>query len=221
MSNRGRLLVGGILVVLVIAVGIVAAATTRRPGGATDPSPEPSAAASIGTAASGTPGVATGSPIVTVDPSDGSASSTTPPRLEPTASPRAAGDPRLAYAEFLLRANEDRSTVDDLNTTLRAAIDLQDRDAVRKASVDILDFVDSERDWLREHPPAECYADAHGAANAMLAAYGTAADAFIAWSNATPGLDALAALEHALEAANDAGDALTAFAQALETTTCP
>ena len=33
------------------------------------------------------------------------------------------------------------------------------------AAVAILDFVDVERDWLREHPPAECYAAAHASAN--------------------------------------------------------
>ena len=210
-------MLGGILVVVVIAVGIVAAANTRRPGGA-DATPEPSVAASIGQAASGTPRTEPSNPAASVETSP----SPTPTRtLEPSSSARASGDPRDAYVEFLLRANDDRSTVDDLNTTLRAALDIQDRDAARRASVDILDFVDSERDWLREHPPAECYVDAHASANAMLAAYGTAADAFIAWTQAASGLDALAALGRAAEAANVASDALVDFGAVLEITTCP
>ena len=67
-----------------------------------------------------------------------------------------------------------RSTVEGLNGALTRAAEAQDADAVRTASVDILDFVDVERDWLRDHPPTDCYADAHGAAAAMLDAYGTA-----------------------------------------------
>lgn len=208
------MLVGGVLVTVVIAVGIVAAASTRRPG-APGPSTEPSVAASIGTAASGTPR-ATPSPSATAEATEGSPT----PTPQPTPEARATGDPRLAYAEFLLRANDDRSTVERLNSALVAGFDDEDRDAVRDASVDILDFVDSERVWLREHPPAECYADAHRAANSMLAAYGTAADRFIAWTKAAKGLDSLAAIGRALEAANAASDALVAFGRVLEDTTC-
>jgi hypothetical protein len=213
MSNRSGVLVGGILVVVVIAVGIVAAANTRRPGGAPDALPEPSVAASIGTASSGTPGIATASPTAASETSPGASAS--------TPQPRSTGDPRHAYAEFLTRTHEDRTTVADLNTTLQAAIENKDRDATRAASVDILDFVDSDRDWLRDHPPAECYVDAHDAANAMLTAYGTAADGFIAWSNAPIGLDSLAAFTSALEAVNAANDALVAFDGRLGITTCP
>ena len=84
----------------------------------------------------------------------------------------------------------------------------------------ILDFVDGERDWLREHPPADCYAAAHAAANAMLEAYGDAADRFIRWAATGGGLSGLAALGDALDAADAAGEALTAFGKALEATTC-
>jgi hypothetical protein len=137
-----------------------------------------------------------------------------------TPKPRTTGDPRLAYAAFLLRANDDRSTVESLNRALAAGVDDQDRGAVRAASVDILAFVDSEHDWLRDHPPAACYADAHDAAGAMLDAYGTAADRFIAWSDAKPGLDSLVALGLAAQAADRAGEALSAFGRALEAATC-
>ena len=58
-------------------------------------------------------------------------------------------------------------------------------------------------------------------ATAMLDAYGTAADRFIAWSDAAPGFESLAALALAAQAADAARDALAAFVQALEATTCP
>ena len=215
MTDRRSVLIGGIVIVAVIAIGAVAAATTPRPAGVPDPSPEPSVEVSIGHAASGTPRVATPSPTASAEPTEAAATPNPTPKALTT------GDPRLAYAEFLLRANDDRATVDTMNAALAAGIDAQDREAVRKAAVEILDFVDSERVWLLGHPPAACYADAHDAANAMLAAYGTAADRFIAWTKATPGLDSLAALGRAAEAATAAGDALSAFGRALEATRCP
>ena len=137
------------------------------------------------------------------------------------APPRASGPPRLAWAKFLARLNEDRSTVDGLNAALTTAAQSQDTDAVKAASVDILDFVDAERDWLRDHPPADCYADAHGAAAAMLDAYGAAADRFIAWTTTGGGLGGLPALGDAVAAADAARAAFETFVAALEGTTCP
>ena len=107
-----------------------------------------------------------------------------------------------------------------LNQALQDAAEAGDRPAARRASIDILDFADAEQDWLREHPPAACYADAHAAADTMLEAYAATADAFIAWADAGTGLDGLAAFARALEAAGTAGDALTALGRELETTTC-
>jgi hypothetical protein len=205
MADRRRVLAGGIVIAIVIVVGALAAATTPRPGASSDPSAEPSVAVSIGQPASGTPRDATPSPTATA---------------RATAKPRTTGDPRLAYAAFLLRANDDRTTVESLNSAVAAGVEDQDRDAVRAASVDVLDFVDTERDWLHEHPPAACYANAHDAADAMLDAYGTAADRFILWSKAAPGLDSLAALARAAEAADAAGEAVAAFGRELEATTC-
>jgi len=132
----------------------------------------------------------------------------------------ASGAPRLGYAEFLLRVNDDRSTVDRLNRALSAAVDTQDPDAVRRAAVDILDFVDAERDWLRAHPPAECYTAAQASATAMLDAYGAAADQFVAWSASGGGLEGLGALGRAVDAASAAGDALASFGKVLEVTSC-
>jgi hypothetical protein len=219
MADRRRVLLAGIVIAIVVAVGALAAVTTRRPGVSPDPSADPSPAASIGEATSGTPGGVTPSPTATLETPTPSPTATA--TAKPTPKPRTTGDPRLAYAAFLLRANDDRSKVESLNRALAAAVEDQDRDAARAASVDILEFVDSEHDWLREHPPAACYADAHDAADAMLEAYGTAADRFITWSNAKPGLDSLAALALAAQAADAAGEALTAFGRALEATTCP
>ena len=144
-----------------------------------------------------------------------------PTRAPATAPPRASGPPLLAWAEFLARLNEDRSTVEGLNAALTTAAQAQDPDAVRAASVDILDFVDVERDWLRDHPPADCYAAAHGAAAAMLDAYGTAAERFIDWSASGGGLAGLPALGVAIDAADTARAAFTTFVAALEGTTCP
>ena len=212
------------MVVVVAVLAVLLGAT--RPRGAPAPSAQPSgtgglvppatfsagptvpaASASTGTVASAVP---SGDP--TAAPSRPSA---------PTAAPRATGDPRLAYAEFLLRLNDDRAQAERLNANLSSAAQAQDPVAVRRASVAILDFVDSERDWLRGHPPATCYADAHESAGAMLDAYGTAADRFIRWADPGGGLAGLGALGEALDAAQEAGDALAAFGRALEGTRCP
>jgi hypothetical protein len=138
-----------------------------------------------------------------------------------TVPPRATGAPRLAYAAFLLRINDDRATVETLNGALSAAAQAQDPDAVRRAAVDILDFVDSERDWLRDNPPADCYAAAHASAGTMLDAYGAAADAFVTWAASGGGIAGLGALGKAADAAQAAGDALSAFGHVLEATRCP
>jgi len=162
--------------------------------------------------------------LPTSDPAPDPTRSTNP--TSPTADaaifpPRASGPARLAHAEFLLRVNTDRSTVDGLDRALSAAVDAQDPDAVRTAAVAILDFADAERDWLREHPPADCYALAHGSAMAMLDAYGTAADRFVTWSATGGGLAGLTELARALDAAQAAADALTTFGKTLEATSCP
>ncbi len=54
----------------------------------------------------------------------------------------------------------------------------------------------------------------------MLEAYGTAADLFIKWAATGGGLDGLTALGDALDAADAAGAALTAFGKVLEATSC-
>jgi hypothetical protein len=149
-----------------------------------------------------------------------SAAVSTIPTIAPSLDPASSGPPRLAYAAFLRRVNDDRATVGTLNGALSSAAQAQDPAAVRHAAVDILDFVDTERDWLRENPPADCYAAAHASAGAMLDAYAAAADAFIAWAQTGGGFGGLGALGKAVDTAQVASDALTTFGHALEVTTC-
>jgi hypothetical protein len=202
------LLGGGVAIVLVIAALAIA-----RPGRAPLPSAQPTGSGGLIPAATST---APPSAVATDTPDP------TAPRIPAaTVAPRATGDPRLAYAAFLIRVNDDRTTVQRLNAALSTAAQAQDPKAVRTAAVAILDFIDGERDWLRQHPPADCYAAAHVAAGAMLDAYGTAADAFIHWADTGGGLAGLAALGDALDAAQTASTALDAFGHSLETTTCP
>jgi hypothetical protein len=208
-----------VLVGAVVVTAVVDGALARSRGEA---APSPPASIALVDAASGAP-----SAIPSTQPSPEPMISSTPspiasatPTPRPTTRPVATGDARLAYAEFLLRLDDDRATVTRLNQTLQETAEAGDRPAVRRASIDILDFADAEQDWLREHPPAACYADAHAAADSMLEAYAATADAFIAWADAGEGLDGLAAFGRALEAAGAAGDALTVLGRELEATTC-
>ena len=224
MADRRRVLVGGVVIATVIAVGTLAAVSTRQPGVSPAPSAEPSPAASIGQAASGTPRDATSSPTV---PLESPAVTPTPiPTADPTppADAQAEDDRRPRPRLRGVPAARERRPLDRRGPQpgpRRRRRGPGSRRRRGRPSVDILAFVDSERDWLLAHPPAECYADAHDAAIAMLDAYGTAADRFIAWSDAAPGLESLAALALAAQAADVARDALAAFVQALEATTCP
>lgn len=212
--------------VLVGAV-LVAARPTSPEAVTTPPSGSPSSTLAATTAPSPSPASdptvaptpeATPSPTPTPPPT---ASPEPTPESTPTDPPEADGDPRLLYAEFLLRVNDDRASVESLNAALSDAAQAQDTAAVRRASVDILDFVDTERDWLREHPPAACYATAHKGARSMIAAYGDAAERFFDWSGTGGGLAGLEALGAAIDAAEVAGESLAAFGRALESTTCP
>jgi hypothetical protein len=143
-----------------------------------------------------------------------------PPTTDPTDGADPTLDPRLAFAEFLLRLDAARVEVQDLNATLVAAAEDGDPATVRATAVDILQFADGERDWLLAHPPAACYADAHEAAGTMVEAYATVAERAIDWVDADPGLDALDALADVLAAAEVARDALGDLGRDLEAATC-
>ena len=207
---------------LVVTVAVLAVLVRDGRQASDDPSPPPSSAAvapaGIVPSASTSGSAAASSPPPTASDAPVSPAPTSTPR--PTRRPTATGDPRLLYAEFLLRLDQDRATVVRLNQALQSATEAGDRPAARRASIDILDFADAEQDWLREHPPATCYADAHAAADRMLEAYAGTADAFITWADAGEGLAGLAALGRALDAAGIAGDALTTLGRELEATTC-
>jgi hypothetical protein len=217
MSRRWWILLGA----LAIAAVVLGAAWAGRGTSGPAPSHPPSAAPSSPTADVST--IPTSSPTIDPTPSfePGASTATTTPAPGATRAPRASGPPRLASASFLRRDKDDRATVETLNGALSTAAQAQDPTAVRHAAVDILDFVDTERDWLRDHPPADCYAAAHASAGAMLDAYGAAADAFIAWAQTGGGFGGLGALGKAVDAAQAASDALTTFGHALEATTCP
>lgn len=216
--RQTRWIFAGVLT-LVAAVALLVASLGRA-NLVVDPADSPAASNGGASAAIATGSLETATPRI--DPTaQTTPAAPTPSSASPTAPPRASGPPLLAWAEFLAHLNEDRATVEGLNVALTTAAQAQDPAAVKTASVDILDFVDVERDWLREHPPADCYAAAHGAAAAMLDAYGTAADRFIDWSDSGGGLGGLPALGVALDTADKARAAFEAFVAALEGTTCP
>jgi hypothetical protein len=181
----------------------------------------PSASPTVSLATAITTPSPTASQASTPTPTPTPTAGLTPAAPATTRPPRATGAPRLAYAAFLLRINDDRATFGTLNSALSSAAQAQDPDAVRRAAVDILDFVDSERDWLRDNPPADCYAEAHASAGAVLDAYGSAADAFISWAASGGGIAGLGALSKAADAAQAAGDALSSFGHVLDATRCP
>lgn|GEM_PF-3548418 len=174
----------------------------------------------------GVAGVPTSGPIATLRPTvsapapSPTAAPTPSPTSRPTAAPtEAAADPRLQFVEFQLRLADDAAEVQALNQALAAAAEAQDDAATVAAAVDMLDFVDRERDWLAAHPPAACYADAHAAAGAMLRDYAAVAEAAIDYAGAT-GLDRLEAFATVADRAEAAERALTDLQDALEAATC-
>ena len=224
MADRRRVLVGGVVIVAVIAVGALAAVTTRQPDASPAPSAEPSPTASVGQAASGTPRDATPSPTVLLETPDATPipTATVDPTPRPTPRPRTTGDPGLAYAEFLRRANDDRSTAEALTRALdcrRRGLRIAMRCGRRRSTSSPSPIPSGTGCWGTRRPRATRTPTM--APPPCSSAYGTAADRFIAWSDAAPGFESLAALALAAQAADAARDALAAFVQALEATTCP
>lgn len=232
MTARGRLALEGIVLAMVI---LVAAAIFMQGGNADQgaalasptndirPTSSAPSSTSVGFSASpsavASPSVAAATPTATraATPSATPTPARTPRSTPP---PRATGDPHLAYADFLSRVNDDRSKVDQFNRALSSAVTAGDREGARVAAVAILDFVDGERQWLLDNPPADCYATAHASGVAMLEAYQTAASLFVDWA-ASSGLSGLLALGKAADAATAAEAALTAFGEELGRTQCP
>jgi hypothetical protein len=228
----GGLIIGVVVVWVAVARSVIPAVTGPEAVAVASPSPDGSSDPGLDGASSTAmpdqhpatvqPLSPTPEPTAATTRSPVAPSSTGTPKPAPTRTSRPAdppGDPRLLYAEFLLRLDDARDEVAPLNAALTTAAQTGDKPVVRDTSVDILRFADRERDWLAGHPPADCYAGAHEAAGSMLEAYATVADRAIDWTART-GLAALQALARVAEAADDAQVALTELAHALETTTC-
>ena len=213
---RSRWLLVAVVAVLVVAVWATALAALARIQA------EPTLTAVAGLPTSG-PAIPSGtaSPDPTADPVASAQPTDPPPPASPTPTPvgTAGGDPRLQFVEFQLRLADAGRDVQALNEALTDAARAEDDAATVAAAVDMLDFVDRERDWLGQHPPADCYTDAHRAARSMLADYGAVADGAIDYANAT-GLDRLEAFGEVLARADAAGDALRDLGEALEAAMC-
>ena len=150
MSKRSWVVLGAVAV----AALVLAAAWVNWDASAAKPSGSPAnigASQAVTHDASATP-ITT--PAAPPTPSSSPVATRTPAPPAKTPAPRASGPARLAYAAFLRRINDDRATVERLNTSLTTAVQALDPVAARSAAVDILDFVDAERDWLRENQRA-------------------------------------------------------------------
>lgn len=216
--THGLLLGALTLIALALAAAVVAGGRGDRvpTPDSTDVAAAPTPTASDVPAPSRTPPA---SQAPTPTPAPEPSSPPTPDNTPEPAPGAPTGDPRLAYGEFQLRLADAATEVQSLNAGLRAAAEDLDTEAVQASAVDILDFVDSERDWLRDHPPAVCYARAHAAAGDMLAAYGTVAEAALRWTSAS-GLEAIAALADLGVAVEDATGEAESFARAFEAVRC-
>jgi hypothetical protein len=219
---RSRWLLVAALALAVVGVWGLAAALLLRGEDQPAPtdigiaSPAPSltvAPPPVSPSASATPSP-TPSPSPTPTPRPTPAPTRTPTRTEP-----AGDDARLRFAEFGLRLRDAATEVQALNRALTQAVQAQDDPATTAAAVDMLDFVDRQRDWLAGNPPAACYAAAHEAAGAMLRDYAAVADAALEYA-AARGLDRLEAFAIVAERAEAAGGALTDLQDALEAATC-
>jgi hypothetical protein len=168
-----------------------------------------------------TPTVAPSSPVEATDvPSDAPPSPTASPDPAPTDAPAAGSGGRPAFLAFLARLDAARASAEALNADLRDAGEASDEAAVRSTAVDMDALVTTERSWLAANPPDPCYADAHAAADDLLAAYGAVAAAAHAWADAS-GLDVLAALAQLYDAVEAAAAEAADLGPALEGASCP
>jgi hypothetical protein len=220
----GGLAVGVLLIWVAVAVVLIPAVTRGDDIAAASPTPSAAAAPSPSLAPTALPTVSpTLEPATTGPTTEPTFAATPEPTDTPTRSPHLpepSGDPRLLYAEFLLRLDDARAEVAPLNTALVRAARVGNATGVKSAAVAILQFTDRERDWLLGHPPTACYANAHEAAGSMLEAYATVADRAIEWTTAETGLPALEALTRVLAATDEAQAALIELGEALESSTC-
>ena len=146
----------------------------------------------------------------------------TPTEPPPTAEPDPDGGSSdlASWLAFLARLDGARASAQALNDDLRSAGEDSDQAGVAAAAADMADLVDRERDWLAANPPAACYADAHAAADDLLAAYGEVSTQAARWSEAT-GLEVLAALADVYTAVEAATAEAADIGRELEAVSCP
>jgi hypothetical protein len=225
--TSGRIaLVAGVAIIVVLAwVAVTRSVVPATAGDGAAASAALATSPSSVVGASSVPSEASPITVPSGEPSASAAPSPTPagtprPSSKPTRGPSTTDDPRVAYAAFLARLDDDRRTATDHADQLVAAIEDGDRAAARSTAVDILQFADGEHDWLTAHPPADCYIAAHDAAGSMVEAYATVADRALDWVEAAPGLATLDALGKVIGAGSDASDAAATLAGSLEASTC-
>ena len=218
--GRGQWLLLAALAIAAVGVWAVLLGQILAPQ---PPSPSPA----IADAPSATP-----SPSVAVTPSAESPSAPSSVGPSPPASPSpdvatspeppsgGEAEPLVGWLTFLDRMNGARTSAQALNGELRDAGEAQDVDAVRRTAADMADLVATERAWLSANPPADCYADAHTAADDLLAAYGEVATQATRWAD-TSGLAALSALADLYVAVEDATAAAATAGRSLEGVGCP
>jgi hypothetical protein len=145
-------------------------------------------------------------PASTIVASPAPASSAASPASVPTVDPR---DP-TAYLEFVDRLRAAAGDAERLSAVIRDAAQDGSKPAIAAAARDIQDWAASHRRWLRDHPPAACYAAAHAAAADLVEAYDAVADATLTWVDARglAALEALAGIGQALDTATPTGPAL-------------
>ena len=110
--------------------------------------------------------------------------STLSPSAEPTPSEQ------LLYRGFLEHSLETSETLPDEYTALvdgfTAGIDNDDAGILLKTVTEFGEWVAQESRWFEEHPPAECYAEAHDAMAHVFDAFQEATDALRRWAQAYP-----------------------------------
>jgi hypothetical protein len=209
---QGLLLIG--LAIAGAAVWIVLLGQLLAP----DPVSRPTSIADAGSSpmppATARP-TATPAPIASASAPPTAAPSPTPEPATPTDPPAVGGGGRPAFLAFLARMDAARAEAEDLNADLRDAGEASDEAAVRSTAADMDDLVDRERGWLDANPPDPCFADAHAAADDLLAAYGSVAAAANGWADAS-GLDVLSALAQLYDAVELAAAEAADLGQGLE-----
>ncbi len=193
----------GALVVWVVVLG---------QGLAPDPPARPTSIAEV-----------TPSPVATVESAPASTPTPEPASSEEPPDPATPGvgdGGRPAFLAFLARLDAARVEAAGYTADLREAGEAGDTGAVRSTAAAMRDLVDRERGWLVDNAPDPCYAEAHAAADELLAAYGSVAVAADGWADAS-GFDVLSALAALYDAVEAAAAEAADLGPVLEDVSCP